>query len=162
MILKLFIFLTIFLLSENKMSTYYINKVEDEIIKDYMVDPLNFDMDDNLEINQRNKILWKIKYKQRDRSLYDRIKRTINNVYEDLRKFKPTRWCGPGNDSRNGIELGHANKTDACCRIHDECPISVKSHFWSPKKLLTLITYQDSITGEKCNLKIDEKYRYTV
>lgn len=155
MILKLIIILTLVFVSESTMFPYYFNKLQDEIIKDYMFDPSNFNMDVKAETMFRNKMLWKIKYIQRNKSLYERIKKLINYVYEDFRRYKATRWCGPGNDFRDGIELYHANKTDACF-------ISVKSGFCNPKKLLTYISYKDSIPGEMCNLKIDEKYRFTV
>ncbi|CAC5413896.1 PLA2G [Mytilus coruscus] len=38
-----------------------------------------------------------------------------------------TKWCGKGNRANNYSDLGSLDLLDRCCRIHDYCPISIKS-----------------------------------
>lgn len=36
-----------------------------------------------------------------------------------------TRWCGKGNSASSYYALGKFVEIDKCCRIHDNCPISI-------------------------------------
>ncbi|XP_057658656.1 uncharacterized protein LOC130895415 [Diorhabda carinulata] len=53
-----------------------------------------------------------------------RIDRATRDVMYGIGFTYPkTLWCGPGNTANNYWELGENPQVDACCRMHDHCPI---------------------------------------
>ncbi|CAG0892789.1 unnamed protein product [Darwinula stevensoni] len=51
--------------------------------------------------------------------------------------FPGTKWCGPGNTASEIHDLGSYARTDACCRTHDLCPLSLAAGEHSPVMNLT-------------------------
>lgn len=42
--------------------------------------------------------------------------------------YPGTKWCGPGTLASSYDELGHHAAEDACCREHDQCPVTLGPH----------------------------------
>ncbi|XP_058445431.1 uncharacterized protein LOC131426591 [Malaya genurostris] len=54
-------------------------------------------------------------------SLFDQFKQRIKAIYPG------TVWCGDGNQAKSENDIGFFYMTDACCRAHDLCPMSVSA-----------------------------------
>ncbi|XP_054014608.1 phospholipase A2-like [Hylaeus anthracinus] len=66
----------------------------------------------------------------------NRITRNRTSVADALNPYKlrikaifpGTYWCGDGDISPNKQDLGLFKKTDACCKAHDSCPVSIPAN----------------------------------
>ncbi|XP_015124801.1 phospholipase A2 [Diachasma alloeum] len=62
-----------------------------------------------------------------------------------------TKWCGRGSIAKSFDDLGRYNRTDSCCRAHDNCPDIMK-----PKETLHGLTNPSSSTSLSC--KCDREF----
>ncbi|XP_011313038.1 phospholipase A2 [Fopius arisanus] len=56
-----------------------------------------------------------------------------------------TKWCGRGSKARGFDDLGTYNRTDACCRAHDNCP-----DFMKPRETRHGLTNPSSSSSLSC------------
>jgi len=150
MILKAIFIFHFALIAECVTNSYYREKIKDALRKDYLFDPIMIDLDEYTDIINKNQALAKIFYYEQNHP---------SNL-QKITKFddgEVTYWCGPGNSSRDG-GLGRASKTDACCREHDKCPISVGAK----KEIQTDTKVFDIFKGKTCFRTLSDTYSYTV
>lgn len=68
------------------------------------------------------------KHKKESTSKKTTLGNILNQFADKFRAIFPgTLWCGDGNIAKNETDLGFFNKTDACCRTHDNCKINIEA-----------------------------------
>ncbi|XP_015520383.1 acidic phospholipase A2 PA4 [Neodiprion virginianus] len=66
--------------------------------------------------------------------------------------YPGTKWCGPGNIANSYDDLGQHAAEDACCREHDNCPLTI-----GPQQCKDGICNNSPITRSHCDC--DAKFR---